>query len=311
MLLWLHREAVGPYMQTMHFCFALGAFASPLVLEGLGSGAYATAFIIFGCACMVVVPALALLVSPVAPPSASGDNDHQHHPNTRGLPSPPRVHQEWMLVLSAAATLFVYVGLETGFGGYLVTFVVRGPLQQSESTGQAMSSAYWGAIAFGRFLSIFASTRFSPSQMLWTSTTMSLAAMLVMVLLHSSLVAMWAGSMAFGVGMACIFPTVIALAETYMRVHGKHATVFVVGASIGEMVIPLSVAEAFDPVGPMSFLVILCVGCVCQLAALRVMTSRGASLVQDSSSCAADQPVVELVEAASNQSDPIRIPSAV
>ena len=33
MLIWLHGKKVGPYMQAMHFSFALGAFLSPIIIH--------------------------------------------------------------------------------------------------------------------------------------------------------------------------------------------------------------------------------------------------------------------------------------
>src|SRR5262249_22671870 len=32
LLVWVHREAVGPYMNGMHFCFGVGAFTGPLLV---------------------------------------------------------------------------------------------------------------------------------------------------------------------------------------------------------------------------------------------------------------------------------------
>lgn len=33
MLIWLHEKQVGPYMQAMHFSFAVGAFVSPVIIH--------------------------------------------------------------------------------------------------------------------------------------------------------------------------------------------------------------------------------------------------------------------------------------
>ena len=276
MLLWLHGEAVGPYMQAMHFCFAVGALASPLVLRLAQSltDSHATAFFIFGGVCLSLVVPLCVLRS--VPPRTESDDGEGG--STPGLRDKRVVRQEWLLVLSAAWVLFMYVGLETGFGGFIVTYDVKGPPDLSEAHGQFMSSVYWGAIAVGRGSSIWAATRFSPTQMLVVSVVGSAASAVLMLLFHAVPAVLWFGSATFGLSMACIFPTVVSLAETFMRVQGKHASVFVIGAGIGEMIIPTTIAFTIDNVGSVSFLVIIAVGALLQIVSFWVMVRRGSHM---------------------------------
>lgn len=273
MLLWLHGEAVGPYMQAMHFCFAVGALASPLVLRLVQTvtNSHATAFVVFGGVCLSLVAPLCLLRS--VPPRTSEsalDGNGQPGPRDKRV-----VRQEWLLVLSAAWVLFMYVGLETGFGGFIVTYDVKGPPGLSEGDGQFMSSVYWGAIAVGRGSSIWAATRFTPTQMLVVSVVGSAASAALMLVFHAAPAVLWFGSATFGLCMACIFPTVVSLAETFMRVQGKHASVFVIGAGIGEMIIPTTIAFTIDNVGSVSFLVIITVGALLQILSFWLMVRRG------------------------------------
>ena len=53
--------------------------------------------------------------------------------------------------------------------------------------------------------------------------------------------------------MASIFPTVLTLAESFMPISGKVATVFVVGASLGELALPAAVGHMFVNIGAISF----------------------------------------------------------
>jgi MFS family permease len=53
--------------------------------------------------------------------------------------------------------------------------------------------------------------------------------------------------------MASIFPTVLTLAESFIPISGKVATIFVVGASLGELVLPAVVGHMFVNVGAISF----------------------------------------------------------
>ena len=51
---------------------------------------------------------------------------------------------------------------------------------------------------------------------------------------------MWIGSGIYGAAMASIFPTCVSCVEMYMDVTGPVNSIFVVGASLGEMVLPFA-----------------------------------------------------------------------
>ena len=276
LLLWIHKDKVGPYMQAMHFCFALGAFASPLAIRlamGVSNNQYRGAFWAFGVACIALSVPLCFLRS--TQHGSRPGSDEAGRDGNLTVSSRVQRRREWLLILCAAAVLFVYVGLETGYGGYVVTYVVKSDLHLEQAKGQYLTGVYWGAIALGRGISVWAATKFTPAQMLVCSVTGSCGSAFLMLMLHSVIAAQWVGAAVFGLCMACIFPTVIALAESSMHVQGRHASVFVVGAAVGEMIIPFSVAASFDSVGPVSFLAIIAAGSVLQVLALCAMMWQG------------------------------------
>ena len=75
----------------------------------------------------------------------------------------------------------------------------------------------------------------------------------VILLGVTSVPTLWVLTAMYGLGMASIFPTVISVVETYMDVTGGIATTFVVGASAGEMVIPVLLGLTIDTLGDSSF----------------------------------------------------------
>ncbi len=83
---------------------------------------------------------------------------------------------------------------------------------------------------------------------------------------HSPTV-LWVGTFFYGLSMSSAFPTAIHLAERYMKLTGTLTSIMVVGASFGEMAIPLFVAKMFAWSGPTSFLYILL---FCSVAGLAV-----------------------------------------
>jgi fucose permease len=349
MIIWWYKQDVGPYMQALHFAFALGATLGPLLLrlvalletgggqvapgdEGLAADggarvastdSYASAFYMIAIfnaiiggfffvkpspkprvdsvaaavaapAAVASAPGVALHVdgaapqavgedrliaaeasssaaaldwAPLADPGSAGGLEaaaaaaDESSSSSSASPSSPPVpaggdgHGDapvpahlsgelWRVVAVVASLLFLYVGAETGYGAFITSYTVVA-LGTTEATGQLMTGAYWGALCVGRFLSIFVAMKFHPATYLGASMGACCVAAVFLLLFPASLGALWAGSVAYGLGMACIFPTAIALAETYFPVQGKHATAFVVGGAIGEMALPFVIATLF------------------------------------------------------------------
>ncbi len=107
-------------------------------------------------------------------------------------------------------------------------------------------------IALGRFLAVFVSMRLSPKQMLCIDFLGCVFWSVILLLVNVRFV-LWLSSALFGLFMASIFPTLLTLAESFMPISGKVATVFVVGASLGELALPAAVGHMFVNIGAISF----------------------------------------------------------
>lgn len=94
--------------------------------------------------------------------------------------------------------------------------------------------------------------RLSPKQMLWIDFLGCVFWSGILLLVNEQVV-LWLSSALFGLFMASIFPTVLTLAESFMPISGKVATVFVVGASLGELALPAAVGHMFVNIGAISF----------------------------------------------------------
>ena len=54
---------------------------------------------------------------------------------------------------------------------------------------------------------------------------------------------LWGGTVILGLSMASVFPSAVHMSEQFINVTGKAASVFVVGAAFGEMIMPLLVGK--------------------------------------------------------------------
>ena len=294
---------MGPWLQLMHFAFALGAFLGPLLLavseatsprladhSGLAAQhSYDAAFYVTAVICMFV----AAFVWAMKSPRKRGDEGGEQHggvevaaaasvtngsaagePLPLALQTPQAgadgsgaavgasgataalaaveqpsqslldVHvprEIWVNVVLVSALLFVYVGVETGFGGFITSYGVIA-LGMTESEGQLLASAYWAAIMVGRLAAVWVSSRLKPAAYLGGLMAGCVAASILLLIGQSHVGVVWIGAVLFGAAMSAVFPTALAFAESCFPVRGSHATAFIVGSATGEMLLPAIIA---------------------------------------------------------------------
>ena len=93
----------------------------------------------------------------------------------------------------------------------------------------------------------------------------------------------WLATGLFGLAMASIFPTILTYAERVMPVTGRVASLFVVGAALGEMLVPLLVATLFK-LDPSWFVVANLATSAAQLAAFLAAWRLGCRLTKGNTS---------------------------
>jgi FHS family Na+ dependent glucose MFS transporter 1 len=256
-------DAAGPlWMQALHCSFGLGAFICPLMVEAAMSHSqsgldYAPAFYFF--ASWLTATSLPLCgISPSLPDRAlDGDTHDRMKSNKNGGGEYDKVESDESVdvlrpkeseqgaasrrfkrehvVAMTALVLGLYVGVETGFGGYLLYFAHE-ECDLSQRDGQYITSVYWGSLAFGRCIAIPLSHILTPQKLLAFDMVVSLLS--AILLLGGQCRVLWYGSGFLGFGLASVFPTVVSLVETFIDVTAKSSSIFMVGAAAGEMLIP-------------------------------------------------------------------------
>ncbi|MEK7818072.1 MAG: MFS transporter [Actinomycetota bacterium] len=236
LLVWIHREKVGPFLNGLHFFFGVGTFLSPIIVAQaiLWSGSIAWAY--WGMAILIAPVAFWLLrlSSPSAPQSTLENPTMPAHP---GL--------IWLL----AAVFFVYVGMEVSFGGWVYTYALSTRLA-SETSAAYLTSGFWGAFTVGRLLSVPFSARFTPRVLLRADLAGMFAGLALLLLFPSSLAALWAATLLIGLSMASIFPTLLAFAGRRMTLTARITGWFFMGVGLGAMFFPWLIGQLFEPLGP-------------------------------------------------------------
>lgn len=149
---------------------------------------------------------------------------------------------------------FFYIGIEVTYGGYVASYAVC-HLDFSKGTAAILTSVFWGLFALARGGSILlAAWKLSPGMMMLIDIIGGIGAVVILCAYVSSEVVLWIGTAVLGASIASMFPTTISWAEQYIEITGKRAAVFVVGASFGEMVLPLATGRLFTTYGPSFFI---------------------------------------------------------
>ena len=167
LIIFLHGAGAGPFMQGLHFVFSVGALCSPLLVRlamtlsesGVdASGAFWTF------AAVTASVGLWFVFVPTPPPRKSGHGAQtagtgqepvemlEHGQSIINVDTPTAaVHQERCcrglctvdrgIILTTGALLGLYVGAETGFGGFILLYAQE-QYAASEATGQCVCRCF-------------------------------------------------------------------------------------------------------------------------------------------------------------------------
>ena len=163
--------------------------------------------------------------------------------------------------------MFLYVGAEVSFGGWIFTFA-RTLKLGSETSAAYLTSVFWGALTAGRLVSIPIAMRFKPRTILIGSLAGSLVFISIILIRPE---AIWLGTIGFGLSMSSIFPTMLAFAGKRMKINGKITGYFFVGASVGAMSLPWLIGQLFESVGPVITMIAILVNLVLSSAMFVVL----------------------------------------
>ena len=258
LLLWVHNEKVGPFMNGLHAFFGIGSFIAPLIIATVLS---TTGDIYW------VYWFFAILAFPIAfwiwtLPSPQARAVPTHHENAP-FPILP--------VVTMVLCFVLYVGGEAGYGAWIYTYAFKLGFG-TEVTAAYLTSAFWGSFTLGRLLGIWISTRLKPLMILALDFAGCILSLLVILLLRESALGLWAGTVLFGLSQASIFPTFLTLAEERMHITGAIAGLFLVGAGLGGMTLPWMIGQAFARVGASAMMVLILISIILNILMLFLFT---------------------------------------
>ncbi|MCI0556335.1 MAG: MFS transporter [Anaerolineae bacterium] len=277
LIIWVHHEKVGPFMNGLHAFFGVGAFIGPLIVARVLM-VTENIYWVYWTLAIAAFPIAALIWSLPSPSRRVTPEEHKDAP----LP---------VLLLAIMVLCFVlYVGAEVGFGTWIYTYALQLGLG-TEITSAYLASAFWGSFTLGRLLAIPISTRLRPIAILYLDFAGCLLSLGLILLFRDSAAVLWIGSILLGLSFASIFPTFLTLAEERMHVTGTMAGWFLVGGSIGGMILPWGIGQAFVRIGAGAMITIVFIAVAFNLLALITFTRTPVTAPRKSKEISVDSPV--------------------
>lgn len=244
LLIWVHHKNIGPWINGMNFSNAIGSFLAPIFITAFltAAGEIRWAFWILA----VLIASVGIFALFVKSPAISTDESKADEGS----------RLRFALILPYALVFLLYLGVEVSFSGWLYTYTIT--LHPAAITGAGLlTSAFWAALAIGRLIAIPLSTRLRPRSILLIDFLGALISLIIILTLSSSLVALWAGTIGFGLCIASIFPTWMAFANQRIKVNGKISGLFYAMNALGAMTVPFLCGRVFDAQGPQATMLVI------------------------------------------------------
>jgi FHS family Na+ dependent glucose MFS transporter 1 len=245
LLIWMHGEKAGPFVNGLHFFFGVGSLIAPLLLAQvlLQTGDIHWLYWSFT---IVSVP-IGLWLWFLPEPSS-----HIQTEERKNAPIP-------VIPVTLIVLLFLfYVGLELGFGNWIYAYALTLNLETT-ITAAYLTSAFWGSFTFGRLLGVWVSTRLRSKTILFMDLVGCVISTIIIMLWKESNTALWVGTIGLGLSMASIFPTIMMLAGERMQITGTMTGWFLVGSGAGSMLLPWLIGQIFAYTGPQAMTTVLLV----------------------------------------------------
>jgi len=237
----LNRERLASALNYLHVLFGVGALLGPLIVSAafasrvpywwiFGGGAIACATIGFR---LGVTPAHEVRVAP-APGDDSGFIPMLSRP----------------LIWAISGVMFLYVGAEVGIGAWLFLYLrtagALGPMLASSGV-----SLYWLGLVCGRAFGGRLGHRIALPQFTMLASTLSAAALLVLIATPTAGVLAATSIFLIGFGYGPVFPNMIATgASSYPAEVGRMTSIVVAAGAVGAIIAPWIMGHAIADVSP-------------------------------------------------------------
>lgn len=256
LLVWLHGDSVGPFMNGLHLFFGLGTVIAPVVVAQ---------FVAWPDGMNWIYLLLAAAVLPTAVVAFLPSPSRSTHPKYS-------IHEkiDVRLIILISLVFCCYSGVSTGFSGWIYTYMLKLNLANSVDAAY-LTSLFWIGLTVGRLVAIPLAIKFKPQPLLWVDFVGAFASLFFMLIWPESHTAVIITTAGLGFFLASIYPTTMSMAGQMMAISGRITGFFSIGSSAGMMAIPWIVGQLFETAGPQSMTIVLLANLVIAFGVLIVL----------------------------------------
>lgn len=240
LVMWSRPNGPGPLLNSLHLCFALGAMATPILVNRSLRHVDSVWGVALPMAALAAVCASLMLPHPSPTRTRLATVERSHAGGAR------TTH-----VAVVCAFFFAYVALETGFANWIHTYVEQ--IEYGDAgTATGVTSMFGLGFAIGRLVAIWTARHLTPGVTVAVTTAMSVGASLLFVVFDGPGPMLWIVTLLFGLSVAPQYASMLAFSEGHLALSGRNTSAIVAASGIGGLLMPFIVGQLFDRVGPQS-----------------------------------------------------------
>lgn len=218
-----HRRAVA--LNLLNFSWTLGAVLAPLLIADMLKPFGVRGFLFLTAALVFVIGALEAFLFPDAPKVSAEIRNGKLAPQIRF----------WFASVTLAF-MFLYIGIENGFSGWISAFSIRTE-QSSQFATAFVQSSFWAALLLSRLLAPVALKFTRTSSLIFCG--MAVASIGIVVAVASPQIALLEmGVLLCGFGLGPVFPTSIAVFTEWYGTRGRASSIVIGVCGLGGAVVP-------------------------------------------------------------------------
>ncbi len=238
LVMWSRPNGAGSLLNALHLCFAVGALSAPLLVNRSIHWFDSVWGVAVVAGALALASAGAMLRRP-APVRTRLDVAAR-----AGAPGARRL-QVWLV----ACFFFAYVALETGFAGWIHTYVEQ--IEYGDATtATAVVTVFWAGFTLGRVAAIWVARRVTPGWIVAISMVVAVVASVLFALFPDGGPMLWVVTFVFAVSIAPQYASMMAFAESHLALSGRNTSLLVAMSGVGGLIAPWTVGQLFDEVGP-------------------------------------------------------------
>lgn len=229
----LAGERRAAALNVLNFSWTLGAVLAPLVIAAMLKPFGVRGFLFSLAAVVFVIGTVEGFMFPEAPKVTAEIRNGKLPPQTR----------LWFAV-AMLAFMFLYIGIENGFSGWVSAFTVRTERSSVFATALVQSS-FWATLLLGRLIAPLTLRFIRTGSLIFYGMVIGSAG-IVIALASPEIALLEFGVLLCGFGLGPVFPTSIALFTEWYGTRGTGSSIVLGACGLGGAVVPWIVGVVSD-----------------------------------------------------------------